>query len=435
MPALGMTQDEGVIVAWLKAAGDAVAEGDPLIEVETDKATMELEAQGAGFLTDIRAGEGDSVPVGQVIAVIADTVDGAGSNAAGTSEAGSGEGEANAAGVTNDDAPAEPATDPPDDPAEGRDVIMPALGMAQDTGRLVAWLVAPGGQVAEGDPLFEVETDKATMEVPAECGGYLAAIHSGAGADVPVGTVIGVLSATEPQAPVRGATPSGTAERTEDAPAAAPAVRTATMPAPGHRVLASPKARRLAAERGLDLERLARAGIAQPFHVRDLDRPEARPAAEGHAAEAAIPAMHRMTARAPAAAFDDFTTWAGDAESTERLMPALAAAALRAHTGADRVMIELRRPGTAPARHTDPDLARPQDDDETPPALILHDLTATRLTGIETGGDVPVAWVARDGAAFALAIAYHPDAMEEETAAATLSGLADRLADPMRQLF
>ena len=63
-PQLGMAQDSGRIVSWLKSPGDAVAKGDALFEVETDKATMEVEAQAAGYLTGVAAAEGDDVPVG-----------------------------------------------------------------------------------------------------------------------------------------------------------------------------------------------------------------------------------------------------------------------------------------------------------------------------------------------------------------------------------
>ena len=73
MPQLGMAQDAGRIVAWLKAPGDAVQKGDPLFEVETDKATMEVEAQEAGFLTSVTAAEGEDVPVGAVIARISES--------------------------------------------------------------------------------------------------------------------------------------------------------------------------------------------------------------------------------------------------------------------------------------------------------------------------------------------------------------------------
>ena len=73
MPQLGMNQDSAVIVSWLKAAGDKVAKGDVIFEVETDKATMEVEAAADGFLAGIVAGEGDDVPVGDLIALIVES--------------------------------------------------------------------------------------------------------------------------------------------------------------------------------------------------------------------------------------------------------------------------------------------------------------------------------------------------------------------------
>ena len=153
MPALGMAQDTGRIVAWAKAAGDKVAAGDVLFEVETDKATMEVEAAGDGYLADVRAAAGDDVPVGKPIALIADSP-----GAAPPDEAHD----------TPEELVASPAPAPAPGPLpEGREVIMPALGMAQDSGRIVAWAKAPGDAVAAGDVLFEVETDKATMEVEA----------------------------------------------------------------------------------------------------------------------------------------------------------------------------------------------------------------------------------------------------------------------------
>jgi pyruvate dehydrogenase E2 component (dihydrolipoamide acetyltransferase) len=70
MPALGMAQDTGKLVNWLKAEGDEVKKGEPIMEVETDKVTVEIEAQASGILTNISAAEGEDVPVGQVIALI-----------------------------------------------------------------------------------------------------------------------------------------------------------------------------------------------------------------------------------------------------------------------------------------------------------------------------------------------------------------------------
>ncbi len=70
MPALGMAQETGKVLRWLKAEGDSVAKGEPLLEIETDKVTVEVEAPADGRLTGICAAEGDDVPVGETIAVL-----------------------------------------------------------------------------------------------------------------------------------------------------------------------------------------------------------------------------------------------------------------------------------------------------------------------------------------------------------------------------
>jgi len=278
MPALGMAQDTGKIVSWLKSSGDAVKSGDALFEVETDKATMEVEAPADGFLTDVQADAGAEVPVGNVIALISDT--------------------AEDSGTLTQAAPADTPSDPPAEaPAqgaalpEGAEVIMPALGMAQDTGLIVAWHKSPGDAVASGDILFEVETDKSTMEVEAGHDGFVAALLAEAGEEAPVGDVIAIVSTDKPDAPVqrsiaeaaspKAAAPQAAQENEAKAALAdtapAPASAAAPKPAPtakpraDGRILASPKARRLALEQGLDLGRLVEAGHPQPFHVGDLE--------------------------------------------------------------------------------------------------------------------------------------------------------------------
>lgn len=70
MPALGMVQETGLLMSWFKKPGDTVRKGEPLMEVETDKATVEIEAEADGILEGVAAAEGDSVPVGTVIAYI-----------------------------------------------------------------------------------------------------------------------------------------------------------------------------------------------------------------------------------------------------------------------------------------------------------------------------------------------------------------------------
>src|SRR5712664_2093531 len=83
------------------------------------------------------------------------------------------------------------------------DVIMPALGMAQETGTVVQWKKRAGDRVVKGEPLLEVETDKAVVEVESPASGTLASISAEAGAEVPVGTPIAViLGAGDSEAPV-----------------------------------------------------------------------------------------------------------------------------------------------------------------------------------------------------------------------------------------
>jgi pyruvate dehydrogenase E2 component (dihydrolipoamide acetyltransferase) len=103
MEALSPTMEEGQLVRWLKAEGDAVSDGDVLAEIETDKATMELVARGEGVLRRILLGEGGTVPVGEVIAVIADP-------------------DEDISELVKDGGPAEPPAEPSEDPSKAEAV-------------------------------------------------------------------------------------------------------------------------------------------------------------------------------------------------------------------------------------------------------------------------------------------------------------------------
>ncbi len=154
------------------------------------------------------------------------------------------------------------------------DVIMPALGMAQETGKVVRWLKADGATVAKGEPLLEVETDKVTVEIEAPADGTLAGVTAADGAEVPVGTVIAlVLADGEALAEV----PQPVAV-SEPAAAASAGSATVTTPAPPHRKLASPKARRLAETRRVDLDALAGSGPNGAVVAADVEAAAATPA-------------------------------------------------------------------------------------------------------------------------------------------------------------
>src|SRR5947207_2362103 len=164
------------------------------------------------------------------------------------------------------------------------EVIMPMLGMAQETGKVVRWLKAEGDAVAKAEPLMEVETDKVTVEIEAPAAGTLAGVVAAEGDDVPVGQVIAYVLGDGEQLPEPDA---------RSAPAVALPAETA-MPgglSPGHvgngqsarRTLASPKARRLARERGVPIEEIAGSGpygAVQAADVQSFTTPAAAPTPE-----------------------------------------------------------------------------------------------------------------------------------------------------------
>jgi pyruvate dehydrogenase E2 component (dihydrolipoamide acetyltransferase) len=142
-------------------------------------------------------------------------------------------------------------------------VVMPALEMAQETGKLLAWRKKEGEQVSKGEPLLEVETDKAVVEIEAPADGVLASVSAGVGAVVPVGETIAWIVGPGEVAPARAATaaPSARASSTLSGATTAPAAAAVAVGATteGARQI-SPKARRLAKELGVDFLRIQGTG-------------------------------------------------------------------------------------------------------------------------------------------------------------------------------
>jgi pyruvate dehydrogenase E2 component (dihydrolipoamide acetyltransferase) len=129
-------------------------------------------------------------------------------------------------------------------------VVMPALEMAQETGKLVSWLKKEGDRVSKGELLLEVETDKAVMEIESPGDGVLVAIKAQPGAEIQVGKTIAWIVQPGEQPPAEEAeTPSG---RKITAAAATPVPAVSSKPA-ASKLRISPKARRLAKELGVDL--------------------------------------------------------------------------------------------------------------------------------------------------------------------------------------
>jgi pyruvate dehydrogenase E2 component (dihydrolipoyllysine-residue acetyltransferase) len=165
-------------------------------------------------------------------------------------------------------------------PAE---VIMPALGMAQETGKVLRWLKRDGAAVAKGEPLLEVETDKVTVEIESPADGTLAGIYAVAGAEVPVGTVIALVlgdsekleEATPASGPATAAPPAAPLDILPPAEVAA-----APSASAGGR-LASPKARRLAQAAGIDLDSVAGSGPNGAVVAADIEAAQSPAAVAG----------------------------------------------------------------------------------------------------------------------------------------------------------
>jgi len=142
------------------------------------------------------------------------------------------------------------------------DVIMPALGVAQEKGTLLNWLKAEGQPVTKGEPLMEIETDKATVEIEAPASGILANVMASAGDEVPVGNKIAVILAPgEAAAPARVSVPDSQVKPvTQPNPPISPFAKGGSKGDFATRILASPAARRIAKETGIDLASLKGTG-------------------------------------------------------------------------------------------------------------------------------------------------------------------------------
>jgi pyruvate dehydrogenase E2 component (dihydrolipoamide acetyltransferase) len=149
-------------------------------------------------------------------------------------------------------------------------VVMPALEMAQETGKLVSWLKKEGEAVAKGEPLLEVETDKAVMEIESPGDGVLAGIKVQAGTEVPVGQTIAwiVRPGETPPMDEIAATSGRKSTLAAAAPLAAPASQTTAPTAQAAKI--SPKARRLASERGVDLAHIHGSGPGGEILASDI---------------------------------------------------------------------------------------------------------------------------------------------------------------------
>jgi len=316
MPRLSDTMTEGVIAAWHKKVGDSVKKGDLLAEVETDKATMELESYKDGVLLHIGTDKGGKLQVNDLLAIIGT----AGEDISGLMGAGTAAPAAADAPAATPEAPAAPAaavaTAPSLDISKMDEVVlMPRLSDTMEAGVIASWNKKVGDTVKKGEVLAEIETDKATMELESYKNGTLLYVGAAKGekilvngllcvigekGKVDVDAIIAASKGGSVSAPVSTPAPSGTpATVVASAPAAvisAPVTAAAPVVQNG-RVKASPLAKKIAQEKGVDLRLLQGSGDGGRIIKADIDnyKPGAAPAAAATAPAATVAAFAGST--------------------------------------------------------------------------------------------------------------------------------------------
>jgi len=306
MPRLSDTMTEGVIAAWHKKVGDTVKKGDLLAEVETDKATMELESYKDGVLLHIGTEKGGKLQVNDLLAIIGSAGEDISQHLGGAAPASAPAPAPAAAAPAPTAAPAPAAAAPALDLTTIQEVIlMPRLSDTMTEGVIASWHKKVGDAVKKGELLADVETDKATMELESYKDGQLLYIGAQAGEKIAVNSLLciigdpakvdvnGIVAAAKgggsaaPAATAPAATvPAAAATTAAPAAAAAPAApATAASTSTDGRVKASPLAKKIAADKGIDLSKVNGSGDGGRIVKSDLDN--YKPAAATTAAPAA----------------------------------------------------------------------------------------------------------------------------------------------------
>ena len=254
---------EGTVATWLKKVGDTIKTGEILAEIETDKATMEFESFYDGVLLHIGIQEGESAPVDSLLAIVGKQGEDISALLSG------GAPNEEAAPVAEVKAEAEaPATTTTkaEIPAGVKVVTMPRLSDTMTTGTVATWLKKVGDAVKEGDILAEIETDKATMEFESFNAGTLLYIGVEEGGTAPVDTILAILgpAGTDVSAIAANYSVGGTAEtpKVEEVKAATQPEATSNVPTTNSsdRIFASPLAKKIASDKGINLSQVKGSG-------------------------------------------------------------------------------------------------------------------------------------------------------------------------------
>ncbi|HOZ85668.1 MAG TPA: pyruvate dehydrogenase complex dihydrolipoamide acetyltransferase [Niabella sp.] len=313
MPRLSDTMTEGVIAAWHKKVGESVKKGDLLAEIETDKATMELESYKDGTILYLGTEKGGKLQVDDLLVIVGDAGEDVSSLINGKSGG-------NAPAPKEDKPPQQPAAEKAATSASidvskmDEVVLMPRLSDTMTDGVIAGWAKNVGDQIKKGDLLAEIETDKATMELESYKNGTL--LYQGAkkGDKILVNDLLciigeaGKVDVDAIVAAVKGGT-SVSASSTQEVKAEEPVVienetvaETSSNTENG-RLIASPLAKKLAAEKGIDLNKVQGSGDGGRIVKSDIDN--YTPATQTTTPTTASPAAAVAAAPAGQVSFED----------------------------------------------------------------------------------------------------------------------------------
>jgi len=315
MPRLSDTMTEGVVAAWHKKVGDTVKKGDLLAEIETDKATMELESYQDGILLHIGTPRGGKLQVNDLLAIFGkqgeDITALIAANTNGTSAAASST--VSAASSVSTSAPTTPAasTTSPATTANSIDastmeevVLMPRLSDTMTEGVIAGWHKKVGDKVAKGEVLADIETDKATMELESYKDGILLYQGAQVGEKIVVNQLLCIigqpgLDIDSIVKSIKASSSTETPKAMAAAPAPASAATSATVSAPTTtstpaatvvnegRIFASPLAKKIAKDKGIDLKYVQ--GTGEHGRITRTDLENYKPSNTSSVARAAAP--------------------------------------------------------------------------------------------------------------------------------------------------
>lgn len=319
MPRMSDTMTEGVIVEWHKKVGDQIKPGDLLADVETDKATMELESYNEGTLLYIGVEKGKSVPVEGILAIVGKKGEDykplleeekkktpSGDNKSKDEEKLPKKEENEEKAIAekeekqSDNKPANVAQNV-ELPKGAKVIRMPLMSDTMTEGKIIQWNKKVGDKVKSDDSLAEVETDKATMDVVGYEEGTLLYIGVEAGNAAKVNDIIAIVGKegtdvsafveAQKNAPKASEKSEEKSEKTEEkssgqqktaAPSAEEKVAPQESSVEGGRIKASPLAKKLAEEKGIDISQVQGSGDGGRIVKRDIDSyvPSAAPKQE-----------------------------------------------------------------------------------------------------------------------------------------------------------